>query len=158
MLIAQSTQADQSILPEVITALRAALTDRLVAVVLFGSRARNDASAESDWDMLVIAESLPAKAFERHLYLKRILPPDCRGAVSMLARTPVEFEAAVPSLYLDIALDGQILYDPRGYAAERLAALRRLIEHAGLYRERTADGDLWRWQVEPAQPWSLSWP
>jgi hypothetical protein len=79
-----------------------------VAVVLFGSRARGDSSAESDWDLLVIADGLPEKPFQRHLFLTRALPPGCE-AVSLLARTPEEFDAHVSSLHFDIALDGKIL-------------------------------------------------
>ena len=40
---------------------RAASPDRLVAVVLFGSRARGEGSETSDWDLLVIAEGLPPR-------------------------------------------------------------------------------------------------
>src|SRR5579875_1660192 len=94
---------------QVVEALRAGLGERLVAVVLFGSRARGDHRPTSDWDLLVIT------------------------------------------------LDGQILYDPTGYAAQRLAQLRRLIEQAGLYRERTPAGDVWRWQAPPRGPWVMSW-
>lgn len=142
---------------QAVTALQTALTDRLVAVVLFGSRARGVAHEASDWDLLIIAEGLPERPFDRRFFLKRLLPPGCGEAVSLLARTPKEFESHLPSLYLDIALDGQILYDPHGYAAERLSTLRRLIERLGLYRERTEAGDLWRWQKEPAGLWALEW-
>jgi hypothetical protein len=78
-------------------------------------------------------------------------------AVVPIVRTPEEFEDHVPSLYLDIALDGRILYDPRGYATERLGRLRRLIDEAGLYRERTPAGDVWRWKEPPRGPWVMSW-
>lgn len=148
---------EQDVLKQTVTALQAALADRLVAVVLFGSQARGDASQDSDWDVLVIAEALPEKSFERHMFVKRLLPPAWRGAISVLAKTPSEFEAHLPSLYLDIALDGQILYDQRRYAAGRLADLRRLIERAGLHRERGRDGDIWRWHKEPAAAWALEW-
>ena len=148
---------EQDVLKQIVMALQTALADRLVAVVLFGSQARGDASQDSDWDVLVIAEALPEKSFERHMFLKRLLPPAWRGAISVLAKTPSEFEAHLPSLYLDIALDGQILYDPRRYAAGRLADLRRLIERAGLHRERGLDGDIWRWREEPAAAWALEW-
>jgi predicted nucleotidyltransferase len=153
----RKSHVKQRIAEQVVAALRTALGDCLVAVILFGSRARREASAESDWDLLVIAEGLPEKPFERHLFLKRLLPPNCRGAVSLLAKTPEEFKAHLASLYLDIALDGQILYDPQGYAAEKMFSLRRLIEKMGLYRERTAAGDMWRWRQEPSGPWALTW-
>ena len=142
---------------QVVAALRDALGKRLIAVVLFGSRARGEAAPESDWDFLVIAEGLPERALQRHISLKKLLPPGCRGASSLLAKTPDELDAHMASLYLDIALDGNILYDPQLYAAERLNAWRRLIEEAGLYRKRTAAGDLWQWKRQPAAPWKLDW-
>lgn len=145
------------ILDQVVAALRTALGDRLVAVVLFSSRARGEAREDSDWDVLVIAEGLPEDPLERGQFLRQLLPIQCRLAVSFLARTPQEFEGHLPSLYLDIALDGQILYDPKGYAAQHLAVLRRLIEEAGLFRERTPAGDLWRWKTPPRGRWILSW-
>lgn len=138
-------------------ALRAGLGDRLLAVVLFGSRARGDASPDSDWDFLILAEELPESAFQRHLMLKRLLPADCRGEVSLLAKTPAEFEAHLPSLYLDIALDGRVLYDPRGYAEDRLVAIRRIMDRGGLYRVRGPAGDVWRWREQPSRPWVLEW-
>src|SRR5687768_1120137 len=95
---------DRAVSDQVVEALQSALGDRLRAVILFGSRARDDSRPESDWDFLVIADGLPERIFDRHLMLKRTLPPDCRGAVSILARTPMEFESRLPSLYLDIAV------------------------------------------------------
>ena len=142
---------------QAVDALRGTFGDRLVAVVLFGSRARGDARETSDWDLLVIAEELPENLFERHLFLTRLLPSRCQGSVSIIARTPAEFESHVPSLYLDIALDGQILYDPHRYAAKRLARLRGLIERMGLFRERTEAGDVWQWREGPTGPWELGW-
>jgi predicted nucleotidyltransferase len=142
---------------QAVEALRAALGERLVAVVLFGSRARGDAKPESDWDLLVIAEGLPERTWARHLFLKKALPDESRSAISILARTPKEFEKRLGSIYLDIALDGQILYDPRGYAAEWLGRIQRVVDHAGLYRERTDAGDLWKWKKPPTQPWVLEW-
>lgn len=141
----------------VVEGLTTALSDRLVAVVLFGSRARGEASESSDWDLLVIAEGLPARVFDRNLYLKQLLPPECCGRISVLAKTPEQFRGTASSLYLDIALDGRILYDPRGFAEERLSSLRRQIGQLGLRRERTPEGFDWRWESPPTGPWSLSW-
>lgn len=139
------------------SALRQALGDRLIAVVLFGSRSRGEATESSDWDLLVIAEELPDKPLGRHLLLRRCLPATSGGRVSLQAKTPTEFESGVPSLYLDIALDGQVLYDPQGYATTRLARLRCLMQRHGLYRERRPAGDLWRWRRPPLWPWRLTW-
>jgi uncharacterized protein len=141
----------------VMTALRQQLGEDLVAVVLFGSRARNDHRLDSDWDLLVIAHGLPQKSFERHLFLKRLLPPAWRGRVSILAKTPAEFEAHVPALFLDIAIDGIILHDTDAYATKRLGRLRQLIHEQGLYRERRAKNFVWQWQDFPGLRHQLTW-
>jgi uncharacterized protein len=148
---------DQEVPKGAVEALRKVLGERLVAMVLFGSRARGDARADSDWDVLVLAEGLPEHPFDRQLFFGRLLPFDIPGAITVVAKTPKEFDAYLPSLYLDIGLDGQILYDPSGYAADRLATLRRLIEEAGLHREHTEAGDMWTWEKEPTGPWALEW-
>jgi predicted nucleotidyltransferase len=149
--------SDRWVGDQVVAALHRALGDRLVAVVLFGSRARGDASADSDWDLLVIADGLPEKPLERHLYLKRLLPHDAVEVVSLLIRTREEFEAHVPSVYLDIAIDGMILYDSGRYVEGKLSALQRSINRLGLSRERTDEGDIWRFQQQPSGGWTLEW-
>ena len=85
----------------------------LLAVVLFGSRACDDAHETSDWDSPVMAEGPPQKAFERHPFLKRLQPASCRGVISLISKTPYESEARLSSLFLDMTLDGPFLYDPR---------------------------------------------
>ncbi len=137
--------------------LRTGLGERLFSAVLFGSRARGDSYPNSDWDLLVIAAGLPDAWLDRYQALKSMLPPEIRGAVAMLGVTPEEFEARVPALYLDIALDGQILYDRSEYAMQRLAALRHTMDKAGLYRERTEAGDRWTWVTPPGPSWSIEW-
>jgi predicted nucleotidyltransferase len=142
---------------KVVEALQTALGTNLLSIVLFGSQARGEARMGSDWDFLIIAEGLPKKAFERHLFLKQLAPNDCRGEVSFVAKTPEEFEAYLSSLYLDIALDGKILYDPKGYAFQRLTLLRQLIKRKGLVREKSGKEMCWQWTREPTQPWALEW-
>ncbi len=61
-------------LQAVVIALREALSDDLIALVLFGSRARGDARPDSDWDLLLIAKNLPERPFARHLYLQKNCP------------------------------------------------------------------------------------
>ncbi|MBK8432566.1 MAG: hypothetical protein IPL28_15285 [Chloroflexi bacterium] len=53
------------------------------------------------------------------------------GAIALLTKTPTEFESAVPSLFLDIALDGLILYDKQNYAHNHLHYLRQLLRKRG---------------------------
>lgn len=150
-------KSDDSMMERVMVSLRQALGPCLVALVLFGSHARQDASADSDWDILLIADDLPSGTLDRHLFLKRALPAAYRGAISVIAKTRREFETGLPALYLDIALDGRILYDPTGYARDRLAALRRIIERHGLRREHTPAGDYWHWEQPPGATWAIEW-
>lgn len=149
-------ETEKAVAARAVAALQAGLGDKLVAVVLYGSRARGEGNQWSDWDLLVIAEDLPDNHWQRGQFLSQLLQA-CPAAVTVLARTPAEFEAHVSSLYLDIALDGRILHDPRGYATRKLSELRRLIERLGLYRERTAAGDYWRWRQQPQGRWELAW-
>lgn len=146
----------QDITP-VVRALQQGLGKELVAVVLFGSRARGDAKEESDWDLLVIAKDLPKRQMERYRKTKEILPQKWRGRISILAKTPDEFEAVLPSLYLEIALDGLILYDPQEYAAVQLLKLRRLIQAKDLRREKRGTDFIWQWGTFPGFGWSLVW-
>ncbi|MFA0783993.1 nucleotidyltransferase domain-containing protein [Fervidibacter sacchari] len=133
------------ILDPVVQALRAGLGERLIAIVLFGSRARGEATKDSDWDLLVIANGLPEGFMERNFMLKRLLPSEWRGNVCFLVRTPSELENRLASLHLDIALDGKILYDPFGFAARWLEKLRDFIGETGLVRERVEFGEEWLW-------------
>lgn len=105
---------DTGVTNEVVSKLDERLEGDLVAAVLFGSRARGEACEGSDWDILVIARRLPERTLERAIRLKRMLPTDYRGEVSLLAKTPEEFISNLPDLYLDIALDGIVLYDADG--------------------------------------------
>jgi len=148
---------NEAIPNQVLQALQHGLGDRLIAVVLFGSRARGDADPTSDWDLLVVARDLPAKVFQRHLYLKRLLPEEWRGQVAILAKTPEELDSHLSALLLDIALDGRILYDTQNYMAERLAYLRSLIREQGLYRIQMGRDMAWHWKRPPGLDWSLEW-
>jgi hypothetical protein len=148
---------ESGLMAEVVAALRQGLGDNLLSVVLFGSRARGEVKEESDWDLLVIARDLPARTLERHILLKSMVPVAWRGQMAILSKTSQEFEARLQSLFLDIALDGIILYDTDEYMAERLARVRRLMQQRGLRRE-TVEGDLvWRWEHFPGFDWSLEW-
>jgi len=141
-------------LTDVLTALKGRMAENLVSVVLFGSRARGEAGVESDWDLLVVARQLPQRTLERHFQSKMMLPEKWRGRIALLVKTPEEFENRLPSLYLDIALDGIVLYDTGNYMSERLAQLKRLIERKGLRRDQEM---AWRWKRFPGPDWSLEW-
>jgi len=57
------------VLEDVLNRARQHLGDTLVSVVLFGSRARGSSHPDSDFDLLIVAQSLPNEARRRELAL-----------------------------------------------------------------------------------------
>jgi len=153
----QGEEQTQERLRVVVEALRQGLGDNLVAIVLFGSRARGEATEVNDWDLFVLANDLLPSPLQRHVQLTTLLPVKWRGQAAILARTPTEFESHLSSLMLDLALDGAVLYDPEGYVTQRLTALKRLITNRGLYREQVGRDFIWQWKQSPGSNWSLEW-
>lgn len=140
----------------VLETLTAKLREELVAVVLFGSRARGEGRNGSDWDIFLIVERLPENPFDRQLALRALLPREAAG-VSIVAKTREEFETSFPPLYLDLAVDGIVLYDPEGYMNGKLQEIRALITAAGLRRVRRGDALIWRWRRAPEGRWRIGW-
>lgn len=162
MAVVQITSQPETTLPDhflsnVVGVFKAHLGPDLIAIVLYGSWARGETRPESDIDLLLIARNLPRDRFERVNYVHQPAVGRFRRRISVLAKEPAEFEGYFPSLYLDIGLDGIILYDPEGYMASKLARIREIIEEAGLYRGRR-DGELmWLWKRQPALHWAIEW-
>jgi predicted nucleotidyltransferase len=139
-----------------IESLRAGFGERLVSVVLFGSHARGEAKPESDFDIFLVVRGLPDSPLDRIGEVRRPLAGRFREPIGFIAKTPEEVLAGLPSLYLDLALDGRALYDT-GFFRERQAILRRLIEEAGL-RRVVRDGEYhWEWETPPRRGWRLDW-
>ncbi|MBM3301480.1 MAG: nucleotidyltransferase domain-containing protein [Deltaproteobacteria bacterium] len=140
-----------------VEALQGILKEKLIAVVLFGSRARSEAHSFSDWDLFVLAEGMPENPFDRSFFFRERLGG--RGLrASVLARTREEFERDLRSLYLDIAHDGIILFDPSGYMSAKLEEIRQITHEAGLYRTKRRGSWVWRWRKQPPLgEWNLQW-
>ncbi|MDA2927683.1 nucleotidyltransferase domain-containing protein [Acidobacteria bacterium AH-259-O06] len=138
--------------------LREGLGGNLIAVVLFGSHARGATHGARDWDIFVLARSLPASPMRRYPHLRKLCDEELEGGVSFLAKTQREFESGFPSFYLDLALDGVILFDSAGYMRTKLNRIREIIKEAGLRRERIPGGFFWEWKKYPAGgEWEISW-
>lgn len=141
----------------VVTLLREHFGEALVAVALFGSAARGEATAASDLDLFAIVEGLPTRHFKRCTLLNDLVLPRVPCRATIVAKTPREFTQAFPPLYLDLGLDGRVLYDSDGFLSERLAHIRQIIRQAGLRRVRR-DGDFaWRWRKPPRRGWEITW-
>ncbi len=139
-----------------IDAFKAKLGEGLIAVVLYGSHARGEGGRTSDWDLFMIVEGLPENPFDRQLALRALLPPEVAG-VSPVAKTKREFETTFPPLYLDLAVDGIVLYDPEGYMHGKLQEIRALITAAGLRRVRRGNALIWKWRRAPEGRWRIGW-
>jgi predicted nucleotidyltransferase len=158
-----SDRIDPSNLPAFLTTaveqLRAAFGGNLVSVALFGSRARGDARPDSDVDLLTIVRDLPTHWQARALALYEPV----RGISSdfdfmVYGKTPEEFAAYFPSIYLDMGLDGIILYDPENYLGPKLQRIREIIAEGHLFRDRIGDNEFfWDWAAPIGFPWELDW-
>lgn len=145
-------------LQPVVAALQEALGDDLIALVLFGSRARGDATPDSDWDLLLLAEGLPDSPWHRQQQIAALLPQAWRHRISLLAHTPTEWFTRVTPLALDVALDGVLLYEnSQNLIAARLSALRQQLAQLGLERRAIDNEWLWLWRGEPQRHWELEW-
>lgn len=78
--------------------------------------------------------------------------------LSVLGKTPEEFEHYFPSLYLDIGLDGVVRYDRNGYVAGKLKRIRDSIAQIGLVRVRLDRNNMfWNWERTVTRPWEITW-
>lgn len=128
----------------------------LISIVLFGSRARGDYTESSDFDILIIAESLPERHLARMGYIRTPLL-NLEEKVSIIAKTPDEFDSCFPPLYLDMAMDGKILIDKDKFMGKRLKKIKKIIENSALNRVKHGNELFWRWKSPKKPGWELDW-
>ena len=132
------------------------LGNDLISIVLFGSQARNDNTGHSDYDIFITAKRLPKSPLERLLYIRKPIVAKFEQKISIIAKTPEEVESSFPPLFLDIGIDGKILYDS-GFFKEKIARIRKLMREAGLKRRRHGGEFYWEWSKPPKEGWELDW-
>lgn len=91
--------------------LAAALDTEVRALLLYGSRARGEAHADSDWDVLAVTREARPYGIRR---------ATARADLDIDARTVDELASPAAWVYL---LPGRVLDDPEGILAELLARL-----------------------------------
>ncbi len=84
---------------------------RLDRIVLFGSYARGEATAESDLDLIVVSPDFGENIFNDSSLLYRCMPRHVFG-VDALPRTPEDLAAVEPESFLAYALEeSKVVYD-----------------------------------------------
>jgi predicted nucleotidyltransferase len=131
--------------------------DRLVSLVVFGSIGRGTPRYDSDLDLLVVANELPAGRMARvadfepvEKALAERLTAGHRGGFvtecSPVFKTPQEVEAGSP-LFLDMVDDAKVLYDRGGFFARSLDRRRERLARLGA--RRIWLGNAWLWDLKP---------
>jgi len=133
------------------------LGDDLFSIVLFGSHARGDAREGSDYDLFIIAEGLPPKPFQRILFIRSPLKAQFKEKFCIIAKTPGEVFKDFPPLFLDLGVDGIILFDRDDFFKKAQAKIRDIIRQAGLQRKRVNREYYWEWQKPPKKGWEITW-
>jgi predicted nucleotidyltransferase len=139
-------------------AVRARFGANLFAVVLFGSVARNQANAESDVDLLVVATGLPGTRSGRSalsVTIRRQVAPEIDRVhqltgwhpyLSTIYLTPAE-ASGFRRMYLDMLDDAILLFDGNGFFARVLDGVREQVGHWGA--KRIPIGNTHYWQLIP---------
>ena len=146
-----------STLKQIVKIYKGYLGNSLFSMVLFGSHARGDAKEASDYDLFIIAERLPARPVKRILFIRAPLKGQFDERFSIMAKTPHEMMEHFPPLFLDLGLDGIILFDRGDFFKDLQVKIRKIIEQAGLQRKRWNGEFYWEWQTPPQRGWEITW-
>ncbi len=151
---------DERFFPSLVGAVAGVLQwygPRLRALALFGSCARGDHRPDSDLDLLLVADPLPATLGGRIDELRGLRtargasPPPSGGREAVLPQfVPLTLEelASEPPLLLDMTQDAVLLFDPEAVLAGALARLRNKLHRHGARRVVPMDGPAY-WMLHP---------
>ena len=131
--------------------------DRLVSVAVFGSVARGVPTPESDLDVLLVVDPLPAGRLRRVAEFELLedrLADDLatmaragvHAVVSPVIKTRDEVRRGSP-VFLDMTIDVSILFDPDGFLRGYLDGLRDRMARLG--SRRVALGGGYYWLLKP---------
>ena len=133
------------------------LGEDLVSIVLFGSHARGEAKSTSDYDLFIVAARLPARPFKRVLFIRSPLIGQFEEKLCIVAKTPEEVLENFPPFFLDLGMDGIILFDKNDFFRNLQKKIREIIREAGLQRKKSGRELYWEWKIPPRKTWELTW-
>ena len=132
--------------------------NRITSLLIFGSVARGRARAESDIDVLLVAEGLPKRYSERMELVRRALSgvEDVRlkmwerarvyPLIDVIALEPEEASTNHP-FYLDMLGEAIVVLDRNGFMKSRLEALEKKLCEIGARKVVLPDGR-WFWDLK----------
>lgn len=139
-------------LDDLLEAVEAEFGERLVTLAVFGSVARGTATAESDLDVLIVADGLPDGRMNRLAAIDRVEETlvgldaaHARLRISPVIKTPVEAARGSP-LYWDMTEHVLILRDKDGFLARTLGGVRARL--AALGARKVVRGNAWYWVLK----------
>jgi predicted nucleotidyltransferase len=121
--------------------LRSLYPEQVVSILIFGSTARGDAFESSDVDVLLVLDSkIP---IDRDLYTRidKIKLNGKEVSVSIV-HLPIDVKN-VGSLWLEVALDGIVLYDPDLKVSQFLTLVRQYILSGSVERKSSYGVPYW---------------
>lgn len=133
------------------------LGDKLISFVLFGSHARGEGKSSSDYDLFIIVEDLPSRPFQRLIFIRTPLKGQFDERLCIIAKTREEVLNSFPPLFLDLAIDGIILFDKDNFFSQLQIRIKEIIQQAGLKRKKIDEEFYWTWENPPQKGWEINW-
>ncbi|MGQ9782067.1 MAG: nucleotidyltransferase domain-containing protein [Nitrososphaeria archaeon] len=132
------------------------LRDQLISIVVYDSVARHEARPDSDIDILIVADGLPATRTERTRLFEMVedrLEGIFRSlydsgyfvSFSPIMKTSSKARTISP-LYLDMVEDAMIVYDKDQFFEKVLDRLSKKLQELGA--ERVWVGKKWYWRLK----------
>ena len=124
----------------------------LVSLILYGSYARREARPDSDIDLLVIIEDSLSDRFKAQRMINEVEDRLARSSTFRELRAKgfnpflspyilTKNQARVfRPIYIDIAFDAKILYDPHGFARNLLEKVRKALQKVEAKRVKVYRG------------------
>jgi len=147
-------------LKEIVATLLLEFKKHLVSIVVFGSVGRDDSTADSDIDLLIVSDAFSSSLSNRMELLIKILAPieqtdifrilKERGINTWIQLHPLKIDEAhlTRPIYLDMVEDGIILFDKNHFIENILQGLKKKMEILGSKRHFLEDGS-WFWDLKP---------